>query len=100
MEISLARIPSRRTHRKGVWISPDKALPYDSFNQYLRRLGCNAGFEYKLSSPKRQALPQKPSMPQIRPPKQFDDSDISDIYFYDSDESYESDVSDDPETEQ
>jgi hypothetical protein len=32
--------------------------------------------------------------------KQFDDSDIPDIYSSDSDESYESDVSADPETEQ
>ena len=86
-------------------LTPDKALPYDSFNQYLQRLGRNAGFEQRLtsynpSSPRRQALPQEPSMPQIRPPKQFDYSDISDIYFSDSDESYESDVSADPETEQ
>lgn len=50
-------------------------------------------------SPKRQALPQEPSLPQIRPPpKQFDDSDLSDNYFSDLDESYESDVSTDPET--
>jgi len=23
---------------EGIWISPDKALPYDTFNQYLQRL--------------------------------------------------------------
>jgi uncharacterized protein DUF3435 len=28
---------------------PDKALPYDTFNQYLQRLGRNAGFEDKLT---------------------------------------------------
>ncbi|OJD26331.1 hypothetical protein ACJ73_02290 [Blastomyces percursus] len=35
---------------EGFRISPDKALPYDTFNQYLRRLGRNAGFEHKLES--------------------------------------------------
>ncbi|OJD26944.1 hypothetical protein ACJ73_01667 [Blastomyces percursus] len=34
---------------EGVRISPDRALPYDTFNQYLQRLGRNAGFEYKLT---------------------------------------------------
>ena len=34
---------------EGIRISPDKALPYDTFNQYLQRLGRNAGFEHKLT---------------------------------------------------
>ncbi|KAL2364863.1 hypothetical protein RJZ56_002210 [Blastomyces dermatitidis] len=34
---------------EGVRISPDKALPYDILNQYLQRLGRNAGFENKLT---------------------------------------------------
>ncbi|OJD22352.1 hypothetical protein ACJ73_06295 [Blastomyces percursus] len=34
---------------EGIRISPDKALPYDIFNQYLQRLGRNAGFEHKLT---------------------------------------------------
>ncbi|ODH50301.1 hypothetical protein GX48_03573 [Paracoccidioides brasiliensis] len=34
---------------EGIQISPDKALPYDTFNQYLQRLGRNAGFEHKLT---------------------------------------------------
>ena len=38
-------------------------------------------------------------MPHIRPPKQFDDSDIPDMYSSDSDEPYESDVSADLETD-
>ncbi|OJD22154.1 hypothetical protein ACJ73_06498 [Blastomyces percursus] len=34
---------------EGVRISPDRTLPYDTSNQYLQRLGRNAGFEYKLT---------------------------------------------------
>ncbi|OJD11662.1 hypothetical protein ACJ73_09496, partial [Blastomyces percursus] len=34
---------------EGIRISPDKALPYDTFNQFLQRLGRNAGFEHKLT---------------------------------------------------
>ncbi|EEQ88960.2 FluG domain-containing protein [Blastomyces dermatitidis ER-3] len=34
---------------QGVRISPDRTLPYDTFNQYLQRLGRNAGFEHKLT---------------------------------------------------
>ncbi|EER41744.1 FluG domain-containing protein [Histoplasma capsulatum H143] len=34
---------------EGIRISPDKALPYNTFNQYLQRLGRNAGFEHKLT---------------------------------------------------
>ncbi|QSS61773.1 hypothetical protein I7I51_03950 [Histoplasma capsulatum] len=33
----------------GVRISPDRALPYDAFNQYLQRLGRNAGLEEPLT---------------------------------------------------
>jgi uncharacterized protein DUF3435 len=33
---------------QGLRISPDKALPYDTFNQYLQRLGRNAGFHDNL----------------------------------------------------
>lgn len=34
---------------QGIRISPDRALPYDTFNQYLQRLGRNAGFEGALT---------------------------------------------------
>ncbi|OJD24587.1 hypothetical protein ACJ73_04052 [Blastomyces percursus] len=34
---------------EGIRISPDQALPYDAFNQYLQRLGHNARFEHKLT---------------------------------------------------
>ncbi|OJD27699.1 hypothetical protein ACJ73_00909 [Blastomyces percursus] len=34
---------------EGIRIPPDKALPYDTFNQFLQRLGRNAGFEHKLT---------------------------------------------------
>jgi hypothetical protein len=41
----------RRTIRtaQGIIISPNKALAYDTFNQYLQRLGRNAGFQDKLT---------------------------------------------------
>ncbi|QSS59407.1 hypothetical protein I7I51_08842 [Histoplasma capsulatum] len=41
----------RRTYHTahGVRISPDRALPYDAFNQYLQRLGRNAGLEDPLT---------------------------------------------------
>ncbi|KGQ01277.1 hypothetical protein PAAG_12048 [Paracoccidioides lutzii Pb01] len=32
-----------------IRISPDNALPYDAFNQYLQRLERNSGFEHKLT---------------------------------------------------
>lgn len=34
---------------QGLRISPDRTLLYDTFNQYLQRLGRNAGFEHKLT---------------------------------------------------
>ncbi|EEH18019.2 hypothetical protein PABG_00582 [Paracoccidioides brasiliensis Pb03] len=34
---------------EGIQISPDKALPYNTFNQYLQHLGRNAGFKQKLT---------------------------------------------------
>jgi hypothetical protein len=34
---------------QGLTISPDKALTYDTFNQYLHRLGRNARFQDKLT---------------------------------------------------
>ncbi|TPX19903.1 hypothetical protein DIZ76_017697 [Coccidioides immitis] len=41
----------RRTIRtaQGIRVSPDRALPYDVFNQYLQRLGRNAGLEDPLT---------------------------------------------------
>ncbi|EDN08847.1 hypothetical protein I7I51_00505 [Histoplasma capsulatum] len=41
----------RRTYHTahGVRISPDRALPYDAFNQYLQRLGRNSGLEEPLT---------------------------------------------------
>jgi hypothetical protein len=41
----------RRTIRtaQGIIISPNKALAYDTFNQYLQRLGRNSGFQDKLT---------------------------------------------------
>ena len=33
-----------------LYIFSDKALLYNTFNQYLQQLGCNAGFEEKLTS--------------------------------------------------
>lgn len=41
----------RRTIRtvQGMRISPDRALSYDVFNQYLQRLGRNAGLEDPLT---------------------------------------------------
>ncbi|OJD13734.1 hypothetical protein ACJ73_09169 [Blastomyces percursus] len=41
----------RRTIRtaQGICVSPDRELPYDVFNQYLQRLGRNAGLEDPLT---------------------------------------------------
>ncbi|OJD25540.1 hypothetical protein ACJ73_03093 [Blastomyces percursus] len=41
----------RRTYHTahGVRVSPDRALPYDAFNQCLQRLGRNAGLEEPLT---------------------------------------------------